>query len=159
MLTLVWEVSVSQIFASCPLWVFREPVGCAENEGPFLWVRAGSSEAVIIMPASVFVLNPYNSRRGGILLCLLFWPTLKVDHPYLEQISQLTAITGCVLFVCCLPELDQEYWEQDRELFHFICITSAHNPVKRRKKRRPGNAEEIKKCLEITDDSPGGFCL
>lgn len=54
--------SASHIFASFPLWENSE--GCAENDDPFIRIKAGFCKAVIIALASepVHYLNPHNSR-------------------------------------------------------------------------------------------------
>lgn len=91
------------------------------------------------------MLNPYNSSRT---LALLFLTQTRVGRQHLEQISVSTASTG----MCGVPELDHESIESNTGSFPWVLLP-AHNPVK----GNPETAERIKRYLEITDGSPGGF--
>lgn len=60
-----YEVSsASHIFASFTLLVFKEPVGCAKNDDPFIRIEAGFRKAVMLGLASKSLpcLNPHDSR-------------------------------------------------------------------------------------------------
>lgn len=56
--------STSHIFASFTLWGFREPVGCAKNDDPFVRIKAGFCKAVmsVLASKSLYYLNPHDSR-------------------------------------------------------------------------------------------------
>lgn len=109
-------------------------MGGDENDGLFICVRAACSEAVILVPASKSscYLNPHNSRGRGTLLALLSWTHSKSNQEHLEQISQSAAITGCALLMCRLLSDTMRTLRTREALFQFLCITSAHNPVKGR---------------------------
>lgn len=91
--------SVSQLSASATLWVFRDPMCGAEDDGPVIWTCASFHKALTsaLASKSLHCLNPHTSRGRWTVLFLLSLTHSKVDqHP-----GQITTISCHSLDVCC----------------------------------------------------------
>lgn len=78
-----------------------------------------------------------------------------MDLHDLEQLSRSNAIIVCRLLMCCPPELNHESIESKLESFSFVLLQL----ITQRKegKQKPRELRKIKQCVEIIDDSLGGF--